>query len=1038
MLTDPSATSATRETFQRLLRELFQFDCADLDFGIYRVLNYKRDVIDDFLTKDLPAAVATELDRGVLADQSRAAENLRDIVEQIRKSLGPDAFDAGGDLADMYRDTPLGQKYINAKKAGGLRRDSLEAAIYNHLHTFFNRYYQDGDFISKRRYSRRQRYAIPYNGQEVFLHWANSDQYYVKSDEHFRDYIFARQNTTVHLVVHDAQVEQNDVKGDKRLFVPRFDDITFHAETARVLIPFDYRPLTAREEDLYGRRNQQEAIISAALTEVPSRLHTAGADAASALLTTERHRNGDGRPVNHLEYHLRRYTRRNTSDFFIHKNLKGFLARELDFYLKNEVLDLDELDAANEHRADGWFQIMRTIKAVGGQIIDFLDQIESFQKMLWEKRKFITETQYCITVGNIDPRLYPDIAACDPQWAEWDHLFHIDEQEPSLFKNAAEVDKRVALLEIYPGLVLDTKHFPFDFVDRLIGTVDDLDDVLDGLLVHGDNTQTLALLQTAYRGKIRCIHIDPPYNTQTSGFLYKNSYRHSSWLTMMENHSRLATMLLNDHGSIICHIDENEYERLHLLFEQLGIPNAGTVVWDKRNPMTGGAGIAIRHEYAIWRTKSDASFNLHTGHVQSLMARAKELASKYGASTKEARAHFAEWVRSNDSLSGGEKAYRYLDDDGRVYSSVSLRAPEPRTDPKFFEPLIHPVTGRPCPVPPNGFSRTPETLREMATRGEIQFGPDESTQPRQKRFLRDGSIRQLPSVIQEARRGKSELQSFGLDDFPYSHPVSLYALLIGAATAETNALVLDYFAGSGTTGHAVICLNQSDGARRKFILVEVGDHFDAILLPRVKKAAFTPKWKDGVPVRAATPREAGRGPRIIKYHRIESYEDALNNINFGDSDGQQALRFDDYVIKYLLKWETRRSETLLNVEKLTRPFDYRLGVHVDGSVREKIADLPETFNYLLGLQVRTRRAYYDAERRYLVYRGRLDQQSVAVIWRETEGWSKQDLIRDREFIAGRELTAEADAVFVNGDSFVPRARALEPVFKARMFAPLES
>ena len=1032
--------NAPRETFQRLLRELFQFDCADLDFGIYRVMNYKRGVIEAFITEELPRAVAGELERGALAGQSQAAGRLREVVDQIRETLGSDALDADGNLAGTWRGTPLGRKYqeLQAKTAGGLGRKSLEAAIYNHLHAFFSRYYQDGDFISKRRYSRRQRYAIPYNGQEVHLHWANSDQYYVKSYEHFRDYTFTREGVTVRFTVHDAQVEQDDVKGDKRLFVPRFDDVAFRAQ-ARVFIPFDYRPLSPREEALYGRRNQQEAIIDAALTEVPARLRAAGADAAAALLTAERRRNGDGRPVSHLDHHLRRYTRRNTSDFFIHKNLKGFLARELDFYLKNEVLDLDELEAADEHRAGGWFQIMRTIKAVGGRIIDFLDQIESFQKMLWEKRKFITETQYCITVGNIDPRLYPDVAACAPQWAEWKDLLHIDEQDiQPLLDSAAAADKRAALLETHPGLVLDTRHFPRDFVDRLIGGVDDLDDALDGLLLHGDNTQSLALLQTAYRGKIRCIHVDPPYNTRTSGFLYKNSYQHSSWLTMMENHARRGAALLDGHGSLVCHIDENEYERLHLLFEQLGIPNAGTIVWDKRNPMTGGAGIAIQHEYVIWRTKSDGAFNLHTGHVQSLLDRARELARKHGASTREARARFAEWVRGNDSLSGGEKAYRHLDEDGRVYASVSLRAPEPRTDPKFFEPLTHPVTGRPCPIPPNGFSRTPETLREMAARGEILFGPDESTQPRQKRFLRDGSIRQLPSVLQDARRGKSELQSFGLNDFPYSHPVSLYALLIGAATAGTNALVLDYFAGSGTTGHAVMRLNRGDGARRKFILVEVGDHFDTILLPRMKKAAFTPQWKDGTPVRAATREEIERGPRIIKYHRIESYEDALNNISFDDPGGQRALRFDDYSIKYLLKWETRKSETLLNVERLTRPFDYRLGVHVDGRVVDKLADLPETFNYLLGFRARTRRVYHDDGRRYLVYRGRLDEQSAVVIWRETEGWRKEDLIRDREFVAGRGLAAAADVIFVNGDSFIPRARALEPVFKARMFAPLES
>ena len=1038
---EAEGVSSASDKFQGLLRELFQFDCADLDFGIYRVMNYKRDVIETFITETLPSTVADQWRHGPLADQALAAEHLRQAVKQIHDGLGERALDADGNLAGIYRDTPLGRNYLRAQRTAGLSPEAIEAAIYNHLYAFFSRYYQDGDFISKRRYSKRRRYAIPYDGEEVYLHWANSDQYYVKSDEHFRNYTFTRNGITVRFTAQHADVERNDVKGDKRFFLPRFKAITWDAESSRVLIPFEYRRLTDREEIVYGRTGQQEAIIGATLTEVPRRL--SGADAATAMLAAERHRNGNGsgddRPVSVLEYHLRRYTRRNTSDFFVHKDLQGFLARELDFYLKNEVLDLDEMAAAGEDLAEGWFQIMRVIKAVGGRIIDFLDQIESFQKMLWEKRKFITETGYCITVCNIDRRRYPEIAACDAQWKEWKKLFHVAEDAADLFSNGDRNDRRMAFLETHPTLVVDTRHFTTDFVDRLIGSMDNLDGMLDGLLIHGDNTQALSVLSPAYRRRVRCIHVDPPYNTQTSGFLYKNSYQHSSWLTMMENRIRRGEKLLDDHGSFVCHIDENEYERLQLLFDRLGIPNAGTVIWDKRNPMTGGGGIAIQHEYVIWRTRSTEAFNLPTSQVQSILDQARDSIRKHPESMQRARAYFVDWIRRNESLSGGERAYRYLDDDGRVYTSVSLRAPEPRTDAKFFEPLIHPETGRPCPVPPNGFSRTPETLRAMMARGEILFGADETTQPRQKRFLREASDRQLTSVLQDARRGKSDLDGLGVSDFPYSHPVSLYADLIGAATeGAANAFVLDYFAGSGTTGHAVMRLNREDGARRRFILVEVGDHFDAVLLPRMKKVMFAPEWKDGTPVRMPTWGEVERSPRIVKYHRIESYEDALNNIVFDESEGQQALRFDDYLIRYLLKWETRKSETLLNVEKLNRPFDYRLRVHDNGQAGEQAADLPETFNYLLGLRVRTRRVRHDAGRRYLVYRGTVEERTAVVIWRDTEGWGKDDLIRDKEFVAEQGLTEGADSVYVNGDSFIPNAKALEPVFKARMFAPLET
>src|SRR5215471_4072376 len=151
------------EKFQDLLRELFQFDYVDLDFGIYRIMNHKRDVIEWFITQDLPKAVATELERGTLAEQSQAVKELQDVASQIKATLGADALDADGNLVATYHGTPLGKKYLSlhAKAVGARGSEVIEAGIYNHLYAFFSRYYQDGDFISKRRYSKRERYSIP-------------------------------------------------------------------------------------------------------------------------------------------------------------------------------------------------------------------------------------------------------------------------------------------------------------------------------------------------------------------------------------------------------------------------------------------------------------------------------------------------------------------------------------------------------------------------------------------------------------------------------------------------------------------------------------------------------------------------------------------------------------------------------------------------------------------------------------------------------------------------------------------------------------
>ena len=1034
-----------REKFQSLLRELFQFDCADLDFGIYRIMNYKRDVIEKFISTDLPKAIADELDRGVLADQSLAAKELAEVAKQITESLGKDALDADGQLAETYHGTPLGRKYLDLKDkaAGGRGREALEATIFNHLYTFFSRYYQDGDFISKRRYSKRQRYAIPYNGEEVYLHWANHDQYYVKTAEHFHDYSFTSHGVTVHFKIKAANVEQNNVKGDKRFFIPRVKEVDWDEKASQLVIPFEYRPLNDQEAVTYGTKNQQDKIIADALDSIPKRLKKA--DKALLALTAERRKTNDGQPVSFLEHHLRQYTRRNTADFFIHKDLKGFLSQELDFYLKNEVLNLDEIEAAGQDRCEGWFQIMRVIKAVGSRIIDFLDQIESFQKMLWEKRKFVIETQYCITAGTIDESFYSDIAACDAQWAEWKELLHIDEEQSDLFSNGnTKKDRRIAFLKAHPTLVLDTKHFPRDFVDQLLGSLGDLDCLTDGLLIHADNYHGLRFLGETYREQVKCIYIDPPYNTDASPILYKNGYKSSSWTSLMDTRLQAAWPLLDADGVLVAAIDDEQQRELSFILSRVSQDRLLGTVCVRANPSgrPTQTGYSVSHEYLIFAGRGPKSSIRRLPPTKEQMARFSE---------RDDQGPF-EWRNLRREGSNSDRDARrglyypiYIKGD-----SIRVQKMEWNDAREEWIVLEKPRAGEQAVWPDNedGAQKTWrwEWSTVEASLNSLSVRPDRSGRPYiyyKRRPHEEGVVSVscwFDAKYSATEHGTAVIKAlFGNSTFSY--PKSIHAVVDAiyvAGASNGSAIVLDFFAGSGTTMHATINLNRLDGGHRKFIGIEVERYFDTILLPRIKKVTFTPDWKDGKPQRMATVEEAQRGPRIIKYLRIESYEDALNNISFDDASGQGALKFDDYLLKYMLKWETRKSETLLNVEKLTQPFSYKLIIRKDGETTDRVVDVPETFNYLLGLHVRTRKVYDDNGRRYLVYRGRIDHRQVAVIWRETEGWQKQDYERDKKFVADQKLAEGADEVFVNGDSFIPNARALEPLFKARMFSTVEA
>ena len=187
----------------------------------------------------------------------------------------------------------------------------------------------------------------------------------------------------------------------------------------------------------------------------------------------------------------KRYTARNTFDYFIHKDLGGFLRRELDFYIKNEVMHLDDVENETAPRVEQYLSKIKVIRRIAGKIIDFLAQLEDFQKKLWLKKKFVVETQYCITLGCIPEEFYPEIAANDAQREEWVKLFAIDEIKGDLTTPGYSEPLTPEFLKAHPTLVVDTRHFDADFTARLLEAIGDVDEQTDGVLFHSENFQAL-------------------------------------------------------------------------------------------------------------------------------------------------------------------------------------------------------------------------------------------------------------------------------------------------------------------------------------------------------------------------------------------------------------------------------------------------------------------------------------------------------------------------------------------------------------------
>lgn len=1024
------------------LKEIFQIDKPELDFGIYRILNVRVNEINDYLENQLKAKVHESLAASSTVNVESLRNELKDKESQYRSD--------GIDPNTVPRVRELKQK-LDEQMVGTLEHEN---AVFSHLLTFFSRYYDSGDFISQRRY-KGNTYSIPYAGEEVMLHWANKDQYYIKNGENFSNYGFKLDDgraVRFHLVDGDTAKDNRKDNGTDRRFVliePHTriyidDEGNEHEElllpveevNGELILRFKYMSMP--------KGTKQDFLVLDAVNKVLNDpIVKSHWQDLSKLEPTEKN---PQRIL--LEKCLVNFTNKNTMDYFIHKDLGFFLRSELDFYIKNEVMHLDDVQNAEKFSdVEKNLLMIRTLRAIALDLISFLSQLENFQKKLWLKKKFVVSTHYCITLDRVPEKLYPVIAANKQQWQQWKDLGVLDDNKEDMFKRAKV--GTVEYMKENSYLMVDTTIFDMSFKYALLAAIDNLDETLDGLLIHGDNFQALNLLQERYHQSVQCVHIDPPYNTATSGFLYKNQYQHSSWLSFMWQTTVKMLSLLEDNGVFQTHIDENEYENIYIMLREIGLPNCGTIIWDKKNPMLGRKGVATQHEYVIWCSHDMNPIYLKNDNVMLTLEKAKELITSFGGVNDKSRHAFNKWINSQENFTGGEKAYRFIDNNGSVYRGVAMGAPELRTDPKFHKPLIHPTTGKPCPVPPNGWSRTPETFKHLIENEEILWGPDHTSQPQKKVFLRLDSKRQLSSVLQNANSGKKDMDNLGLA-FPYCHPVTLYVDLLGSVTNGETGCYLDYFAGSGTTAHAVISLNRQDKGNRKYILIDQGDYFDSVLKSRLQKVVFSSDWRGG----RARASETGIS-HAFKILKIESYEDTLNNLRLRRTRKQEDMLEnlpqsvkEEYLLKYMLDIET--SGSILSIQHFRKPFDYTLRVALDsaGASEECRVDLIETFNYLIGLRIK----HIDMQREegFVTITGWLPTgDKTLILWRDVEqvGYNKLNSICDK--LAINPSDCEFDVVYINGDHNIPtrftstkddgdvtkelKIRQIEPEFLNRMF-----
>ncbi len=417
--------SAKFEKLRGLLHELFQLDQPDLDFGLYRIIRAKAGEVSQFLGEDLLGQVKEAFRDYKSADKTEIEAEINRAITSAQ-ALGVDP------------ETTQKVKELRAKlKSESVDVAGLENDIYDHLYQFFSRYYSEGDFISKRRYSADGKYAIPYDGEEVKLHWANADQFYIKTSEYLRDYAFRlrpddeNKPIRVHFRLVDAvEGEHGNVKaaaGKDRVFILSTVNFVF-LDGDELVVNFEYRPATLADWPANASADKKKKPPAqkdlTALAE--ERLLAVDGQAFQPWVNElmKKHAKADGEMADYsrLRAHLNRYVARNTFDYFIHKDLGKFLRRELDFYIKNEVMHLDDIEDQAVARVEQYISKIKVIRRIAGKIIAFLAQLEDFQKTLWLKKKFVVETHYCVAMKVIPPAFHKEIAANAAQLREWAEL----------------------------------------------------------------------------------------------------------------------------------------------------------------------------------------------------------------------------------------------------------------------------------------------------------------------------------------------------------------------------------------------------------------------------------------------------------------------------------------------------------------------------------------------------------------------------------------------------------------------------------------
>lgn len=795
---------------------------------------------------------------------------------------------------------------------------NFESELFEKLYTFFSRYFSEsGSIYFVNTPSYHQIYEKIYTDKEdVILFWKTRGLYYIKTDRIFKSLeIKIEENGKEYKFYFDASKLEYKKANEKREVIYELDEEKTTKEKIYFYVYYSEKGKTTKIDEILKKLKKKEIKIAEDI----------------------------------LEKAFKRFEQQSEVDYFIHKNAKAFLTEQLKLYIYNYLFK--EKQEWTKERLDQIYKFQE----IAELIIDFVSKFEDELVKIWNKPRFVFNSNYVITLDRIvkqnKEKGFEIIEKIlnhknfNEQVKEWKELEIIDDD----FDKNKIIQKTVTGKELnkkYQFLPIDTKYFK-DLELEILGLFDDLDNALDGWLIKSENYQALNTILPKFKEKVQTIYIDPPYNTGNDGFLYRDRFQHSSWLTMMENRLELAKNLMNEDGVIFVSIDDRSQENLKIImkeiFEGNFIAQLIRDIPDGTNLRTTG-GIKTSTEYVlVFYKKSVPSVNnllFKNETYQKIINKninknindvietrltnrgnqTSEILFPAGIGKKTEGLNI--YVKEGNFINPESKEkilvkkHDLIIKDGILQNDVVLEAPW----------------------------RMPNVLKKLFN-GEDVF--DDSGQKYEYVFFNNKGVPYISkerskTLIPSYLNIPNEKDSLFIDILGYSEspkeatikPVNLIYLLV-SFYAQKNSIIFDFFAGFGTTAHAVMKLNKEDGGKRKYILVEMANYFDTVIIPRIKKLCYSFNWKDG------KPQDTDGISQFFKYYELEQYEEILRKAKYFEPKEQKTLFDKDF--NYIFSTDSKMLDAI--------ELDYennKVKVDLTKIYPEKQIDIAETLSNLKG------------------------------------------------------------------------------------------